>query len=85
MNEINLKQLFVSEGFHLSEDDSDTLYNASGISVKFYSTSEGVSMFNVVDTTKPKYKWMYLRFRVDFVGSSEDLLYLLQGATVKGF
>jgi hypothetical protein len=86
MTEFNLKQEFISYGgFFASEDDPDTLFKPNGISARFYCTSDGVSMFNVVDTSKPKYKWMHFRFRVDHINSWDDVLFLLQGSTVKGF
>lgn len=85
MTEFTLKQLLTNDGFITSEEDPDTLFKPNGTSIKFYVTSEGIPMFNVVDTTKQKYKWMYMRFRIDFINSYEDLLFLFQGSTVKGY
>lgn len=85
MTEFNLKQLLLKDGFTESDEDEDVLFKPTGISIKFYCTSDGVNMINVVDSTKPKYKWMYFRFKVDFIKDFDDFMYLMQGATVRGY
>ena len=85
MDEFKLKQMLLKDGYIQSEDDEDTIFKPNGISIKFYRPFDGVPMFNVVDSTKPKYKWMYFRFRVDFIKDYDDFMYLMQGATVKGY
>lgn len=85
MTELTLRQMFLEDGFYEDASHNDMLSKPDGTSVKFYTTSDGVSMFNVVDTTKPRYKWMHFRFRIDHISSWDDVLFLMQGSTVKGY
>ena len=80
----NIRKYLTENGFIVSEEDKNTYLNGNGISIRFYETESGLEMINVVDTQKPRSKWMHLRFRCDFIASVEDFLFLLQGSTVRG-
>jgi hypothetical protein len=85
MTTFNLKAALLKDGYMASEDNDDVFFRPNGISIKFYWTSDGVHMFNVVDLNKPKYKWMHFRFRVDRITCFDDFMYLMQGSTVRGY
>jgi len=83
--EFSLRDELLKSGFIVSEYDENVLIRGNGVSVKFYATDSGLSMINVVDTQKPKTRWQHFRFRCDFIKNMDDFLFLMQGATVRGF
>ncbi len=83
--EFILKDALLASGFMESEEDEYTLMKPNGVSIRFYTTDKGLQMISVVDMQKPKSRWMHFRFRCDFIKSMEDFMFLMQGATVRGF